>query len=53
MNIYREKLVDKMIQIYGYEHPLVIAFARMCETCAEDTYVDTLLETLVKVYTEK
>lgn len=27
----REKLLDRMIRIYGFEHPLVLAFSEMIE----------------------
>lgn len=53
MTEYREKLIDKMIQVYGYEHPLVIAFAGMCEACHSGAYEDSLLETIAKIHTEK
>lgn len=32
MNELREKLIDRMIRIYGFEHELVIAFAELCES---------------------
>lgn len=31
MNENREKMIDRMIAIYGYEHPIVLQFAEMCE----------------------
>jgi hypothetical protein len=31
MNELRENLLDRMIRIYGFEHPLVIQFAEMCQ----------------------
>ena len=31
MTKYRESLVDRMINLYGFEDPVVIEFARMCE----------------------
>lgn len=30
MTEYREQLLDRMIHAYNLEHPLVIAFARLC-----------------------
>ena len=31
MNRYRESLVDRLIALYGYEHPAVIDFAKLAE----------------------
>ena len=31
MNRYRESLVDRMITLYGFEHPAVINFAELAE----------------------
>jgi hypothetical protein len=31
MSNYRESLVDRMINLYGYEHPAVIKFAELAE----------------------
>lgn len=31
MNRYRESLVDRMIALYGYEHLIVIDFAKLAE----------------------
>ena len=31
MNSYRESLVNRMINLYGYEHPAVINFAELAE----------------------
>ena len=31
MNEKREQLIDRMIHLYGFEHPNVIAFAKLCE----------------------
>ena len=31
MSNYRESLVNRMITLYGFEDPVVIEFARMCE----------------------
>ncbi len=30
-NEFRNDLLTRMIHIYGFEHPLVIEFAEMCE----------------------
>lgn len=44
MNKKREELIDRMIHIYGFEHPLVIRFVERCERCPEDLLSDTMLE---------
>lgn len=31
MNEFREKLIDRMIKQFGFEHPNTIAFANLCE----------------------
>lgn len=49
MNEMRENLLDRMIRIYGFEHEVVIEFARMCES---DAYTDKDLEVLVKCHEE-
>ena len=36
MSKYRESLIDRMINLYGYEHHSVIYFARLCETWQGD-----------------
>lgn len=43
----REKLLDRMIRIYGFEHELVIEFANMIE---DPSFKTQHLETLVKCH---
>jgi hypothetical protein len=43
----REKLLDRMIKIYGFEHELVIEFAGMIEN---PNYKTEILETLVRCH---
>ena len=31
MNEFREKLIDRMIKKFGFEHPNTIAIANLCE----------------------
>lgn len=50
MTINREKLVDRMIRIYGFENPLVIQFAEMCESWEDNDWNNTCLTTLVKAH---
>lgn len=45
MNELRENLIDRMIRIYGFEHEVVIDFAKMCEmTCMSDEALTTIVE---------
>ena len=48
----REQLLDRMIKIYGFEHEIVIEFARMCEEWLPTENNDKALETLVKCHEE-
>ena len=50
--IMREQLLDRMIKIYGFEHEIVIEFARMCEEWLPTENNDKALETLVKCHEE-
>ena len=31
MTEYREKLLERVIRVYGFEHEVTIEFARLCE----------------------
>ena len=48
----REKLIDRMIRIYGFENPIVIWFCRLCEEWEDIEDRDRLLETIVKSHEE-
>ena len=48
----REQLLDRMIRIYGFEHEIVIEFARMCKEWLPTENNDKALETLVKCHEE-
>ena len=50
--IMREQLLDRMIRIYGFEHEIVIEFARMCEEWLPTENNDKALETLVECHEE-
>ena len=50
MTTYRENLIDRMIAVYGFEHPIVIEFAKLCENWVENTWNNTLLQTLVEAH---
>ena len=43
----RAQLLDRMIRIYGFEHEVVIEFARMCES---DNFTDKDLEVIVEAH---
>lgn len=44
MTAYRQKLLDRMIKIYGFEHPLVIDYATLCENFPQGEWDSLLLE---------
>ena len=48
----RENLIDRMIRIYGFEHPTVIQFAELCERMAHTEANDKALMTLMEAYEE-
>ena len=48
----REKLIDRMIRIYGFENPIVIWFCRLCEEWEDIEDRDRLLEVIVKAHEE-
>ena len=48
MSNFRSTLLDRMIRIYGYEHPIVIEFCRICENYPSGAYWDKSLAVLVQ-----
>ena len=52
MNEFREKLVDRMIHLYGFENPIVIDFCKLCENWAKGEDWDMLLKILVEAHEE-
>ena len=52
MNKFREKLIDRMIHLYGFENPIVINFCKLCETWSKGEEWDKLLKVLVKAHEE-
>ena len=48
----RENLIDRMIRIYGFEHPIVIQFAELCERMEYTEANDKALMTLVEIHEE-
>jgi len=53
MTKIREELLDRMIRIYGFEHPIVIQFANSCLSYTSADLApmwDKCLETIVKCH---
>ena len=50
MTAYRENLIDRMISLYGYENPIVIEFAKLCEDWEQTEEYDAYLRTVVKIH---
>ena len=48
----REKLIDRIIHIYGFENPIVIWFCRLCEEWEDTKDRNNLLEEIVKAHEE-
>lgn len=46
----REQLLDRMIRIYGFEHGIVIDFAKMCESYPQGEQWDKALRVLVECH---
>ena len=46
----REQLLDRMIRIYGFEDPIVIQFAEMCEKYGNSAWNDEILRLLVEAH---
>ena len=43
----REKLIERMVHIYGFENPIVIEFCKLCEAWKDIEDRDRLLEVIV------
>ena len=52
MTAYRENLIDRMINLYGYESPIIIKFAQLCENWPQTEGYDTYLQIVVKSHEE-
>ena len=50
MTTYRENLLDRMIHIYGFENPMVIQFADICEKYPNNAEYDNALRVLVEAH---
>ena len=43
MTEYREKLLERVIRVYGFEHEITLDFAELCENpLFSDAYLETL-----------
>jgi len=47
MTDFRKSLVDRLINVYGFEHPVVKNICNFCETWEVDTLHDKILEGVV------
>ena len=52
MNTMRKNLIDRMIKIYGFEHPVVIQFADLCERWKDTKDNDKVLRIIVESHEE-
>ncbi len=52
MNTMRKNLIDRMIKIYGFEHPSVIWFADLCERWKNTKDNDKVLRIIVESHEE-
>ena len=50
MNTMRKNLIDRMIRIYGFEHPVVIRFTELCERWEDTKSNDTILRLAVECH---
>ena len=49
----RQKLLDRMIKIYGYEHSIVINFAKKLESFENCEENDMMLKSFVEYHEKK
>lgn len=52
MNTMRKNLIDRMIKIYGSEHPSVIWFTDLCERWKDTKEDDKVLRIIVEAHEE-
>ena len=50
MSTMRKNLIDRMVKIYGFEHPAVIHFAEMCERLEDTEINDIILRLAVEAH---
>ena len=52
MSTIRKNLIDRMVRIYGFEHPVVIEFTELCERWEDTKNNDTILRLAVEYHEE-
>ena len=50
MNTMRKNLIDRMVRIYGFEHPAVIHFTELCERLEDTEINNTILRLAVEAH---
>lgn len=50
MTEFREKLLTRMIHIYGFEHEITIEYAKILEKAPQTKEIDDILEIIVKYH---
>ena len=50
MNTIREDLLYRMIRIYGFENPITVRFAELCESYPNNKISDEMLTILVEAH---
>lgn len=50
MTKFREELITRMIEIYGYENPIVIKFCKYCEHLEETDWNNESLRLIVETH---
>ena len=53
MTAYRENLIDRIINLYGYEDPTVISFITYCERWENTSRNNMDLENIVNMHEER
>lgn len=47
MTNFRNRLINRMVRVYGLEHPVVFVFTKWCEEWEENGWNDKILAALV------
>ena len=50
MSTMRKNLIDRMVKIYGFEHPAVIHFTEQCERWEDTEINDIILRLAVEAH---
>lgn len=46
----REEMQNKIIEIYGFEHPMTIGFFKKCEELEDNSYNNAYLQKIVELH---